>query len=216
MAMACNSTQHNTAGYIAAAPVFARPILQHIRAQFHKACPTIEETIKWGCPHFEHAGLVGGMAAFKNHVTLSFWRGMELRDSHGLFSDVGRSQMTALKLRTMKDLPSQRILVSYIKEAVALNAASRKPSVRTPRKTRAHRAIPQDLAAALARNKTARATFEAFSPSHCNEYIDWITEAKRDDTRARRIATALEWLAAGKPRNWKYSKKSAQRSSQNT
>jgi uncharacterized protein YdeI (YjbR/CyaY-like superfamily) len=66
--------------------------------------------------------------------------------------------------------------------------------------------VPADLAAALRRNRKARASFEAFSPSHRREYIEWITEAKREETREKRLATTIEWLEEGKPRHWKYLK----------
>lgn len=56
----------------------------------------------------------------------------------------------------------------------------------------------------LKSNAKARATFEAFPPSHHREYIEWITETKRDETRQRRLAQTLEWLAQGKPCYWKY------------
>ena len=64
---------------------------------------------------------------------------------------------------------------------------------------------PPDLAAALKKNAQARATFDGFSPSHKKEYIEWIVEAKRDETRQRRLSQAIEMLAEGKTRNWKYS-----------
>jgi uncharacterized protein YdeI (YjbR/CyaY-like superfamily) len=64
--------------------------------------------------------------------------------------------------------------------------------------------VPQDLKSALARNAKARAAFEGFSPSHRREYVEWIEDAKRDDTRRKRLATAIEWMGEGKPRNWKY------------
>ena len=64
--------------------------------------------------------------------------------------------------------------------------------------------VPADLAAALKKSRPAAATWTKFSYTHRKDYLDWIAEAKRDETRARRLATTLAWLAEGKPRHWKY------------
>ena len=189
--------------YIASARDFARPILLKLRGLFHKACPKIEETIKWGFPHFEHLGLVGSMAAFKQHVSLGFWKGSVMSDPQGLFQGVGSTSMSAVKVSTIEDLPPDKVLLAYIKEAVRLN----EQEVKVPRPAKQAKRppkVPADLAAALKRNKPAGKTFAAFSPSKRKEYIEWITGAKQQATRDRRLATAIEWLAEGKSRNWKY------------
>ena len=197
--------------YIAKAPDFAKPILEKLRRAVHRAEPNIEEAIKWSTPHFVHDGLVGGMASFKNHVTFSFWRGKELSDPNGLFADVGDSCMAALKVSDARELPTQAVLVAYVKEAVALNLAAAK----APKKKRAAAApkkairVPADLAAALDGHPEARSTFDGFSPTNRREYVEWVTEAKRDATRQKRITTAVEWMSEGKPRNWKYMKRRA-------
>lgn len=191
--------------YIAKAPEYARPILQKIRKLFHKACPEIEETIKWGVPHFDFKGIVGSMAAFKQHVGFAFWKGGLLSDPHQLFSGVGHTSMSALKICALKDLPAEKILLAYIREAVALN----EQGVKIPREestVKKELTIPEDLRAALTKNKKAQATFEGFSYSHKKDYVEWITEAKQEATRQKRLATTIEWLAEGKPRNWKYMK----------
>ena len=64
--------------------------------------------------------------------------------------------------------------------------------------------IPDDLASALRTNSAATATFEKFNSSHRREYVDWINEAKTQATRTRRLDQAVQWMAQGKPRNWKY------------
>lgn len=198
--------------YIAAAPEFARPILERIREVFHAGGADVEEAIKWRTPHFVRRGLLGGMAAFKQHVSLGFWRGKELDDPAGLFGGVGDSQMCALKVRSLSELPSKKVLVAYVKAAIALDEAgpracatdaspggkASKPASRPVPKA------PSDLLAALAKKPRARAAFEAFPPSHKREYVEWITEAKRPETRAKRLAQAVEWMAEGKSRNWKY------------
>jgi len=192
--------------YIARSAEFAQPILKKVRQLFHKAYPKIEETIKWGVPHFEYKGIVGSMAGFKQHVSFGFWKGKLLSDPRGLFTGVGNTEMGALRVSSLKEMPADKVLLEYIKEAVQLNENEIKPPRAKPRKPAAPLSVPSDLASALDRNPTARATFESFSPSHRKEYIEWITEAKQAATREKRLATALEWMAEGKPRNWKYMK----------
>ena len=106
------------------------------------------------------------------------------------------------RITSRADLPKDAALLSYLRQAAKLNAAgvSDQP---TP-KPRRPLAVPADLAAGLKKNRKAGATFTALTPGYRREYIEWITEAKRPETRARRLATSLTWLAAGKKRNWKY------------
>lgn len=192
--------------YIAKSAEFARPILARIRRLFHQACPQIEETIKWGAPHFEYKGVLGCMAAFKQHVSFGFWKGKIMDDPHELFSGVGDTTMCGAKVTDLSELPSDSVLLEYVRQAVALNESGAK--VPRPKPTASKKAldIPDYFRAALEKNRKALATFEAFSPSHKREYVEWITEAKQETTRAKRLATAVEWMAEGKPRNWKYMK----------
>ena len=185
--------------YIAGAPEFARPILEHLRASVHRICPLVEETVKWRMPSFQYHGLMCAMAAFKQHCTFSFWKeqlvvgGAAETGSHGQFGRIQRLQ----------DLPSDKVLAGYLKKAMQLNESGTS-TLRARRAPRAAPATPEDLAAALKKNKNAASTFAAFSASCKREYVEWITEAKREDTRAKRVATAVEWMADGKQRNWKY------------
>ena len=190
--------------YIAKSAEFARPILEHLRGVVREACPEVEETMKWGAPHFDYRGPLAGMAAFKAHCAFGFWKGALVAEAVGARADrAGEAMGDFGRIASLRDLPPRRELVRWIKAAMALNEAGVK---RTP-KAKAPRApipVPDDLAAALKRNAKARATWEDFSPSHRREYLEWITEAKTAPTRARRLATTLEWLAEGKERNWKY------------
>lgn len=198
--------------YIARAPEFARPILERIRECFHAAGADVEEAIKWRMPYFVRQGLLGGMAAFKQHVSLGFWRGKELDDPAGLFRGVGDSEMCAMKVRSLSELPPKKVLVAYVKASIALDASGPRgcaPEAGSAKKTAKKAArpapkAPSDLLTALAREPKARATYEAFPPSHQREYVEWITEAKRPETRAKRLAQAVDWMAEGKSRNWKY------------
>ena len=184
--------------YVRKSPEFARPMLEHLRAAVHAACPEVEETLKWGAPAFMHHGILCMMAAFKQHVMFHYWRSAQLKDPSGRRpdADLGR-------VRSLKELPSRAALVRQIRRAAALNASGEKP-VRTPRTARRPLPVPADLKAALARSRRAQAAFEKFPPSHRREYVEWITGAKRAETRARRIAQAVEWIAEGKSRNWRY------------
>ncbi|MDH3285042.1 MAG: YdeI/OmpD-associated family protein [Acidobacteriota bacterium] len=192
--------------YIAGAEEFAQPILRKIRKVFHKACPDLEETIKWSCPHFEYKGIVGGMASFQRHVSFGFWKARLMKDPAKIFKKDAGASMAGVRVEKLSDLPSERVLVGYVKQAVELN----EKDIREPRagKKKASRklVVPDDLKAAMKKNKKALATFENFSFSNRKEYVEWITEAKREETRQRRVRTAIEWMAEGKPRNWKYMK----------
>jgi uncharacterized protein YdeI (YjbR/CyaY-like superfamily) len=190
--------------YIAKSAAFAQPILSCLRDLVHEACPEVEETLKWGAPSFMHAGgILCFMAAFKQHASFGFWK-------HALVlgEDVPREGMGSLgKLTRLDDLPPKKQLLAWIRKAALLNAqGARTPAVRKAGRPKPQPDVPPELAAALAMRKhaRARAVFEAFPPGHRREYIEWIAEAKREETRARRLAQALEWMSEGKPRNWKY------------
>ncbi len=194
--------------YIARAAPFARPILERIRKVVHRACPEIEERIKWGVPSFEKDGLVCGVAAFKAHATFGFWRGAELDDPDGILRGKEKASFMAEKLTDVSQLPPDEVLADYVRCAVELNArrAQEPKKAGSPKEKpkRPEAKVPADLAAALKRNARARTNFGKFSPSNRREYVTWITEAKREETRLRRLAQAIEWMEAGKPRDWKY------------
>lgn len=189
--------------YIEKSADFAKPILSKLRKLFHQACPAVEEKIKWGVPHFDYKGMLGGMAAFKQHVGFGFWKSELIKDTHKLFDRGPKASMCTVKIANVKDLPPDKVLLSYIKQAVELNddgtKVEKKKKAPKPPPT-----VPPDLKSALAKNRKAAATFENFPPSCRREYIEWITEAKRDETRKKRLATAIEWMNEGKSRHWKY------------
>lgn len=188
--------------YIAKAQPFARPILTHLRRLVHRACPQVEESIKWGVPHFGHQGPLAMMAAFKEHASFGFWKQRLMADPARIFPKRGESSMGGRKVRSLRDLPSDRVLLGYLHAAIRLNEQGAK----LPRsaKKKPPPKLPPDLAAALKKHPKAKATYDAFPPSKRRDYVEWITSAKQAATRERRLATAIEWLAAGKSRNWKY------------
>ncbi len=194
--------------YIGRSAAFARPILEHLRALVHRACPDVVETLKWGFPHFEHHGLLCSMASFKQHASFGFWRGSVLLEAKHRSDQPGMGQFG--RLTSVRDLPPATVLTRYVKAAMKLNESGVKSAARP--KTAAPKPAPRppaDLLAALRRNARARATFDAFSPGHRREYVEWITGAKRDETRRRRVEQAVQWMAEGKSHNWRYERKPA-------
>jgi len=191
--------------YIDKSPDFAKPILNFLRATVHEACPSVQETMKWSRPHFDYKGILCGASAFKEHCAFGFWKGsliVSAKDNKNVDAMGQFGRITSLK-----DLPSKKQLIGYVKAAMKLNEDGVKSPLMANRKARKPLPTPKDLAAGLKNNKAAQKSFDAFSPSQRRDYIEWITEAKTDDTRARRLVTTLEWLAEGKTRNWKYESK---------
>jgi uncharacterized protein YdeI (YjbR/CyaY-like superfamily) len=195
--------------YIAKSADFAKPILAEIRAIVHDACPSVEETMKWSFPHFDYKGMMCSMAAFKEHCAFGFWKASLVLGENGASSDA-MGQFG--RIVALSDLPSKKVMREYIQKAMALNDSGTTIK-REPRAPKKAIPVPADFTAAVKKNKKAHAAFEAFSPSHRREYLEWITEAKTDDTRQRRITQAIKWMAQGKSRNWKYEPKKAARSS---
>ena len=190
--------------YITKSADFAQPILRHLRKLVHAACPEIEETMKWSFPHFDYRGMLCSMAAFKQHAVFGFWKEKILLGtnpgSKGAMGSFGR-------VTSLADLPPDKVLIGLIKKAAELNEAGitvarSRPAKKVPLK------IPSYFMAALKKNGKAMKTFEEFSYSHRKDYVEWVTEAKTEETRNKRLATTVAWLAEGKSRNWKYVKKS--------
>ena len=188
--------------YIAKSADFAKPILHHLRKLVHAACPEVEETLKWSMPSFTYKGLLCGMAAFKQHCTFGFWKGKLILDDRG--DDLEKDAMGHFgRIYSIADLPPDKTMLGYIKEAVRLNEEGIKVPKPKP-KAKKELVVPDYFTSALRKNKKALATFDNFTYSHKKEYLEWITEAKREETRTQRLETAVAWLAQGKPRNWKY------------
>jgi hypothetical protein len=190
--------------YIAKSPDFAQPILKYLRTLIHEACPDVVETMKWSSPAFDYQGIMVGFAAFKRHCVLGFWKSPLLTlDGKPLSRKMESGAGQFGKLTDIKDLPARSKLIKLVKDAAKLNESGESVP-RSPRAAPRPVEVPPDLGKALHRNARAKATFKAFSPSHQREYVEWIVEAKAPETRQRRLDTAIEWMTAGKPRNWKY------------
>jgi len=185
--------------YIERSAEFARPILNHLRSAVHAACPDVAETIKWSMPFFEYKGPLCHMAAFKAHCAFGFWKGRMF------LGEQGKDGMGHLgRLTGLRDLPASKILAGHLRRAVELNDAGIKPSAKPRSKEKKDLVVPDDFQKELRKNPKARKNFDGFSYSHKKEYLEWITEAKREETRLKRIQTALDWISTGKPRHWKY------------
>ena len=192
--------------YINKAADFAKPILKHIRELVHATCPDVEEKMKWSFPHFDYKGeMMCSMAAFKQHAVAGFWKAALMKDPILVANAKAETAMGHLgRMESIKDLPSDKKMISYIKEAMMLNDKGIKlPSKPKPTEKREIE-VPDYFIKALKKNKTAWKTFDAFAYSHKKEYVEWITEAKTKETRNKRIASAIEMMAEGKSRHWKY------------
>ncbi len=193
-------------GYIEKAGEFARPVLEYVRQVVHAGAPGVVEEMKWSRPFFVYQGVIlGNMAAFKAHCSFGLWGpevGQALR-SEGAAQDGGMG--TFGKISSVQDLPSRTKLVRYVKLAAkAIDEGARTKAWSRPRVVKAAVEVPEALLMALKKNKGAAKKFEAMTPGCRREYCQWIAEAKREETRMKRAATAVEWIAEGKNRNWKY------------
>lgn len=192
--------------YISKSAEFAKPILLHLRKLVHEACPDVVETIKWGMPFFDYKGPVCNMASFKQHCSFGFWKSALMKDASQLKNNNEQAMGHLGKITSVKDLPADKKIIAWIKEAQNLNV----DEVKLPEKKKKEKKeieMPAEFKNALNKNKKASATYDNFSPSHKYEYLEWITEAKTEDTKNKRINTTIELLAEGKSRHWKYAKK---------
>ena len=195
--------------YIAKSAGFAKPILTHIRDLVHKACPDVEEKMKWSMPFFDYKGeMLCHMASFKQHAVMGFWKAPLMKDSVLVENAKSETAMGHLgKLTSLKDLPADKKITTWIKEAMLLTDKGIKLPARAKSAITKELTVPDYFVKVLSKNKKAKIVFENFAPSHKKEYLQWITEAKTEETRNKRMETALEWIAEGKGRNWKYERK---------
>lgn len=190
--------------YINHAADFAKPILTHLRNLVHAACPQVEEAMKWSFPHFDYKGMMCSMASFKQHCSFGFWKAELMKDAARLTNENAMGSLG--RIASLKNLPPDAVLINYIKEAAQLN----EQGVKLPSKPRAAAkklVVPDFFLKTIKKNPKALKTFQDFSYSHQKEYVEWVVEAKTEETRNRRLATTVEWLAEGKSRNWKYERK---------
>jgi hypothetical protein len=188
--------------YIVKSAPFARPILRRIRKAVHAGCPEVEEAMKWSFPHFMYKGILCSMASFKEHCAFGFWKGSLLDGTAAVKREGAMGQFG--RITAVTDLPAEEALIALVREAAALNDRGIKAPRAAKRGPRPVPEVPAYVMKALKASKPALAAWERFSPSHQREYLEWITEARTEATRTRRLETAVEWIAQGKGRNWKY------------
>jgi uncharacterized protein YdeI (YjbR/CyaY-like superfamily) len=201
-----SQTDPRVDAYIENAAPFAQPILQHLRELLHQGCPRISETIKWRLPFFQQRGvIVAHMAAFTKHCVFGFW-GPEMKkifEKDGLESP--NSMGPFARIESLRDLPSDAALLRYIRQAADLvDSGERTKSLVRPKKKLKPFVVPKELALALKKSKMASKVFARFSSTNRRDYAEWIATAKRPETKKKRVLQAVEWIAQGKPRNWKY------------
>ncbi len=198
-----NQFDERVDAYIGKSAPFAQEILNHIRGLVHQASPLISETIKWGFPNFVYKGIICSMAAFKEHCTFGFWKASLIPDPYQLFGERANAMGSLGRIEKLTDLPSDKILLEYIAAALKLDEAGVKVK-KVASAPKAEIPTPDYFEEELKRQPKARQVFENFSPSHKREYLEWITTAKTEATRLKRMATTMEWLNEGKSLNWKY------------
>ena len=195
--------------YIAKAQPFAQPILKKLRELIHEGNSDVQETIKWGMPSFDYKGPFCSFAAFKQHAVFGFWKYKLIKDPNGylgeIFNKGGTSMGNLGRMTNIKDLPPDKYVIDFVRQAKKLNDDGVKlpPRVVKPKK---ELVVPSYFISELKKKKNALTVFENFSPSCKREYVEWITEAKSDETRDSRMKLAVQWMSEGKRRNWKYEK----------
>lgn len=192
--------------YIAKSADFAQPILEYIREIVHEASPLLTESIKWGFPFFEYKGPICHMSSFKQYSALGFWKAALLSDPNKVLKFGDAKAGSLGEIRTIEDLPAKQILVDFVIQAIALNEHEVKVIPKKAPTEKKELIVPDYFIQFLAEDPKAVENFYNFSNSHKKEYVEWLNEAKSDETRQKRLATALEWISEGKSRNWKYQK----------
>jgi uncharacterized protein YdeI (YjbR/CyaY-like superfamily) len=193
--------------YIAKAQPFAQPILKHLRKLVHQTCPEVQETIKWSFAAFDYKGIFCSMASFKEHCTFGFWKTALLKDPKGILDTKDQAMGSLGRITSLADLPSDKIIIGFIKQAMELNDKGVKLPPRKKTTASTVPKMPLFFKRALEANKKALTQFEKFPPGQKKEYIVWLSEAKTEATRKKRLETAIGWISEGKIRNWKYLKK---------
>lgn len=194
--------------YIAKSAAFAKPIMNHIRELVHKACPEVEEKMKWSFPHFDYKGeMMCSMAAFKQHAAFGFWKAALMKDP--ILRETAQSEVAMGhlgRLTSLKDLPSDKKMTAWIKEAMKLNEEGKKV-IKPKTAEKKELVVPDYFSKAISKNKKAQKKFDEGSYSFRKEYVLWVAEAKTEETRNSRLKTSIEWISEGKARNWKYERK---------
>ncbi len=188
--------------YIAKSGAFARPMMIVLRDIVHATCPEVVETIKWSRPAFDSNGIMCGMDGFKAHMAFRFWLRAELVTQGADAKTIDQLE----RMESIKDLPPKSKVAACIKRAMKLNAAGVKLSRPVSKAPKAV-SVPAALAAALAKKPKAKKAFDAMSLSGQREYAEWVSGAKREETKVSRIEKTVAQVLEGKALNWRYERK---------
>lgn len=182
--------------YIAGKEAWARPFLTKLRQLVLTANPKMEQEWKWKAPAFTHHGIVCLLWGFKAHVSLTFSDGNLLDDPNQVFDDCGGNEHNrALKLRAGDTIPEKQI-VAWVKSACEINEKGLKPKAKQAAPKAKAVTVSADFDKALKKNKAVKEFFDSLSPSCKRAYTEWVDEAKREETKLKRIAKGIEALKA--------------------
>lgn len=187
--------------YIEKCPDDRRPIMEELRKIVHSADSRIMEDWKWQAPCFNHEGLVCWIANFKGHVGINFFKGALIEDTFGLFEKTQQENDKGNRMihfHSLDDI-NNKAIIAYVKEGIQLNEQGIKVEVK-----KKVMETPDYFQEALNQNTAALKVYQNFTDAQRRDYIEWLVEAKREATRDKRMAQAIEWIAEGKVRNWKY------------
>jgi hypothetical protein len=187
--------------YIAELPDWQRKHLVRVRQLIHSTEERIEEAWRGNAPHFDHQGSLIGMHAFKSCVSIWFHKGASLKDGHGLFKLTEKDAEREVRKYKIHEGESinEKAFLDLLKQALKVNAAQAGGAETKP--TSRALVVPSDMEQVLRKDEQAWAQWEGLAASHKREYVEWITDAKQDETRKRRLAKALEMIRDGQAKN---------------
>lgn len=181
---------HQISEYIESMPEWSRNICKKLRTIIHKADPQMHEDWKWG-PNFNHNGMVCGFGAFKKHVSFVFFQGAQMKDAKKILQLGGaNAHNRMMHILNVKDI-KEKVLIDYIKEAVQINMNGKAVGISSPAKVEIE--TPADLQILLEHTGLSE-YFDMLAYTHRKEYILWITEAKKAETREKRLEKTIEML----------------------
>ncbi len=163
----------------------------------------LTEEVKWGGPCYTYRGKnVVGIGGFKSYFGLWFHQGALLEDDAGVLINAQRGKTRGLRQWRMHSaIDIQPTLIKrYVREAIALVDAGNEITADRTKPV----VVPDELNKAMRRVKGATAAFRALRRGLQREYADYIRDAKRDDTKQRRIEKILPMIGKGIGLNDKY------------
>ena len=186
--------------YISKAPDWAQEKLNAVR-QIALDCG-LNEAVKWGAPAYVHKTNILGLGAFKNWVSIWFHQGVFLADEAGHLT---AAQDETRGLRQWRFLPEEPIPVELMKQYILEAIDNYEKGLKiSPKKNTSPVVIPEILKEALKAKPQLWSILQGMTASHQREYCEYINEAKRDETKLRRVEKSIELIAKGAGLNDKY------------